>query len=460
MIIFRMLLFPVVFFIAYTAAVFGLAGPEFWESIYSPIADWLLTISIFFLYYFAFEVIWQRTPGKFITRTKVVTPDGRKPATYAIAVRTLARLVPFEPLSFLGKEAYGWHDKWSCTTIVRAKRIEQNLTETSLTTNQDEQSLEITALLEKEYGNERPEKETVAQAKAVTENCDQEKQGVVADQIGTVKVACREEEICDAVTHGQSTETDEEHYKWFLVGFLVLILIAIIAVRFSNTPAATRADIVKADAYCIRGAHYAGKVQYDLAISEFTKAIEINPRFAGAYYNRGFAYAKKGQYDFAISDINKAIEINPMYAEAYCIRGIAYSGKDKYDLAISDYNKALEINPRDAFAYNNRGIAYAKKGEYVLSISDYTKAIEINPRLAQVYSNRGNAHLKRGCQYNLAILDYTRALEINPRDAEVYNNRGIAYAKKGEYDKALEDIHKAESLGYQVDPELLKLLRH
>ena len=57
-----------------------------------------------------------------------------------------------------------------------------------------------------------------------------------------MKVACREEEICDAVTHGQPTETDEEHLKWFVVAFLVLILIAIIAVRFSNTPAATRGD--------------------------------------------------------------------------------------------------------------------------------------------------------------------------------------------------------------------------
>jgi len=243
MIIFRMLLFPVAFFIGYIVAVCGLAGPVFWELIDSPITGWLLTISIFFLYYFAFEVIWQRTPGKFITGTKVVTPDGRKPATYAIAVRTLARLVPFEPFSFLGKEANGWHDKWSCTTIVRAKRIEQNLTETSLTTNPDEQSLGITALLEKEYGNEWPEKEAVAQAKAVAENSEEEKQGVMAEQIGTVKVACREEEICDVVTHSQTTTDVDEQGKWLLLALLVVVSVAIIAARFSNIPTDTRASV-------------------------------------------------------------------------------------------------------------------------------------------------------------------------------------------------------------------------
>ena len=40
-----------------------------------------------------------------------------------------------------------------------------------------------------------------------------------------------------------------------------------------------------------------------------------------------------------------------------------------------------------------------------------------------------------------------------------YNNRGAAYYYKGEHDKAWDDIHKTLSLGYPVDPELLKALR-
>ena len=46
-----------------------------------------------------------------------------------------------------------------------------------------------------------------------------------------------------------------------------------------------------------------------------TMQTELND--AGAYNNRGLAYGEKGQYDQAISDFNKALEINSRYADAY-----------------------------------------------------------------------------------------------------------------------------------------------
>jgi Flp pilus assembly protein TadD len=54
--------------------------------------------------------------------------------------------------------------------------------------------------------------------------------------------------------------------------------------------------------------------QFDQAISDSNKAIELNPNLAMAYVNRGGAYAQKGQFDHTISDSNKAIELNPNLA--------------------------------------------------------------------------------------------------------------------------------------------------
>ncbi|MCU4139364.1 MAG: hypothetical protein MW690_001296 [Methanophagales archaeon] len=51
--------------------------------------------------------------------------------------------------------------------------------------------------------------------------------------------------------------------------------------------------------------------EYEQAIEDFSKAIELNPNYAGAYYNRGIAYAKLNQHERAIEDYNKAIELNP-----------------------------------------------------------------------------------------------------------------------------------------------------
>jgi tetratricopeptide (TPR) repeat protein len=173
--------------------------------------------------------------------------------------------------------------------------------------------------------------------------------------------------------------------------------------------------------YVTRGNDCANKGQYDEAISDYNKALEINPQYALAYYNRGLAYDSKGQYDQAISDFNKALEINPRNALTYVGRGMAYGKKGSYDEAISDYTKVLEINPRYAEAYYNRGLLYDNKGQYDQAISDYSKALEINPREASAYYNRGMAFKKKG-QYDQAISDYNKALEIEPTFAEAYNN--------------------------------------
>ena len=81
-------------------------------------------------------------------------------------------------------------------------------------------------------------------------------------------------------------------------------------------------------------------------------------------YHRGHVYKSKGEYDRAILEYNKAIEINPGFTKAYNGRGNAYQGKGQYGRSISDFNKAIEIDPRCAEAYYGRGVSYSYKGDY------------------------------------------------------------------------------------------------
>ena len=67
-------------------------------------------------------------------------------------------------------------------------------------------------------------------------------------------------------------------------------------------------------------------------------------------------------FNLAIGEYDKAIELKPDYAQAYGVRGIAYSEKGDLDAAIKDYRKAIEMNPGDANAYGNLGNAYKAKG--------------------------------------------------------------------------------------------------
>ena len=84
------------------------------------------------------EYKWQRTPGKFLTKTIVIDEFGNKPELRAIVLRSLIRLVPFEPLSCIGdKYSHGWHDRWSKTWVVTEdelsilKKLQEEQSETS-----------------------------------------------------------------------------------------------------------------------------------------------------------------------------------------------------------------------------------------------------------------------------------------------------------------------------------------
>lgn len=80
---------------------------------------------LFPAYYFFFEYKFQKTPGKWITGTIVVNQYGEKLAANDALLRTMIRLVPFEPFSCFSDSNRGWHDKWSNTYVLQKKEYEE-----------------------------------------------------------------------------------------------------------------------------------------------------------------------------------------------------------------------------------------------------------------------------------------------------------------------------------------------
>ena len=98
---------------------------------------------------------------------------------------------------------------------------------------------------------------------------------------------------------------------------------------------------------------YVIKDEYDHAIANYTKAIQLKSDYTNAYYNRGVIYCKKRKYEYAIEDFTKVIQLNPNDADAYYNRSVAYRIKGKVDHAIEDYNRAIQLNPDSADTYDN-----------------------------------------------------------------------------------------------------------
>ena len=75
---------------------------------------------------------------------------------------------------------------------------------------------------------------------------------------------------------------------------------------------------------------------YDLAIKYIRKALQFRPSdIASAHYNLGCALEEKGQFDEAITQYQKAIELNPFFAAAYSNLGCALQEKGQLDEAIT-----------------------------------------------------------------------------------------------------------------------------
>lgn len=74
--------------------------------------------------YFICEFKWQRTPGKYLTKTLVIDEYGNKPDARSLVLRSLIRIIPFEPFSCFGDNySNGWHDRWSRTWVVTEEEL-------------------------------------------------------------------------------------------------------------------------------------------------------------------------------------------------------------------------------------------------------------------------------------------------------------------------------------------------
>jgi len=92
-------------------------SPDYWTLV---LIGYAVTILNYLLYYTICEVAFKGyTLGKLITGTKAVTEEGQ-PLTFKTALlRSLVRLIPFEPFSAFGRQP--WHDSLTNTKVIKTR---------------------------------------------------------------------------------------------------------------------------------------------------------------------------------------------------------------------------------------------------------------------------------------------------------------------------------------------------
>jgi tetratricopeptide (TPR) repeat protein len=139
-------------------------------------------------------------------------------------------------------------------------------------------------------------------------------------------------------------------------------------------------------------------------------------------------------FDRALEDFDKAIEINSKFASAYHNRGMALSGKGRDDKAAEEFSKVIEMNPNSPVLYKDRGTAYSKLGEYQLAKKDFEKSIEFDKKFAPGYSALG-----------LLLATANDSSVKNPALAKRFAEKAVSMGDSTapELTRNLAEVHKA-----------------
>ncbi|MFA6584735.1 MAG: tetratricopeptide repeat protein, partial [Elusimicrobiaceae bacterium] len=158
------------------------------------------------------------------------------------------------------------------------------------------------------------------------------------------------------------------------------------------------------------GLHEAAQKQTEKAIKYFKKS-EACPR---ARFELALLYKQERKFALALPEFNKALEYDPKNPAFYFERGKFYYDMRQTDRAYKDFTQAAALNPRDPDIYNYMGRMFLRVKMYEKAEAEFSKAIALSSGAWDAYSNRALARMR---QDNIAGAkeDLEDALKSGPK---------------------------------------------
>jgi len=171
------------------------------------------------------------------------------------------------------------------------------------------------------------------------------------------------------------TDQEVEGIKMTKLTVSAALLLALMTlVCQAQMPGAVKGSCDRARTLCSEG-------NFDEAISEYNKAIELKPNVAEAYQGRGEAWFRKGNASQAIADYSTAISIDPDFALAYFSRGYARKMQGNTKGALADFDKAIDADPNYGLAFAYRGLTRLSLGKEAQARKDFDRGLKLDPSI-------------------------------------------------------------------------------
>lgn len=187
---------------------------------------------------------------------------------------------------------------------------------------------------------------------------------------------------------------------------------------------------------------------HELAVEEFLRALDNDPRDVRALSGLATAYEHVGRVQEAEAILKKAAALQPGYWDGYNTLGNFYRRQGKFPEAITQYKHALELTPDNAQVYANLGGTYIDSGDPKLAVdaeSALKKSISLEPTY-EALANLGALYSDQN-RYAEAAAATEKALQLNGQDWIVWGNLVAIY-----------EWMKLPAKADMAEKEMLKLL--
>ncbi|KIL34724.1 hypothetical protein SD71_16795 [Cohnella kolymensis] len=138
------------------------------------------------------------------------------------------------------------------------------------------------------------------------------------------------------------------------------------------------------------GELYAGMENWELAETEFSRAIALEPDNPQMYDRRARCRFAAGRLQEALDDCNRALLLDGTNARLIWLRGFIHYRLDEYNAALMDSLTYARMLPEDPQGHYNLGLVYKQLDRYDDAIASYSKVLELNPFEAQAYLERAS----------------------------------------------------------------------
>jgi serine/threonine protein kinase/tetratricopeptide (TPR) repeat protein len=194
-----------------------------------------------------------------------------------------------------------------------------------------------------------------------------------------------------------------------------------------------------AQAYTMKSRYDPNPLWVQRAETYCTKAYQLDDRVPSTYVALAQVQELRGNHELAIEEFQRAIDLDPRNAEA--VAGIASSSEEAGHFADAEagYIKASALRPDDWMGYNTLGNFYDARHRSRDAIAQYKKALKLTPDNSGLYTNLGAAYIDLDDPKMLGEAEEAlkHSLSIDPTYG-AYANLGYMYAQEHRFNDSIE----------------------